>query len=79
MTATAPVPDKHLPKTSWTLLSRMRGEEADAELAREEFARRYYVPIHAYMRALRAVRHLDVEPEDLTQGFFADVIVGGRC
>jgi DNA-directed RNA polymerase specialized sigma24 family protein len=78
MTATPPVPDKHLPKTSWTLLVRMRGAGADADAARAEFTNRYYPPIYAYMRALRAVFGLKVEVEDLAQGFFTYAIFGGQ-
>ncbi len=66
---------KQLPQTSWTLLAAARDQGTDGQGAREEFAFRYYRPVHAYLQAI--VRD-DEEAKDLAQGFFTDVIVSGR-
>jgi hypothetical protein len=41
-----------LPPTSWTLLAAAQGEGNVAAVAREEFVRRYYPPVHAYLAAI---------------------------
>lgn len=66
---------RQLPQTSWTLLVAARDQGLEGQSAREEFASRYYRPVHAYLQAI--VRD-DEEAKDLTQGFFTDVIVSGR-
>ena len=52
-----------------------RDQDSQGQAAREEFASRYYRPVHAYLRAI--VRD-DEESSELTQGFFTDVIASGR-
>jgi RNA polymerase sigma factor (sigma-70 family) len=64
-----------LPKTSWTLLVTAQGEGETAVAAREEFARRYYRPVHAYVRAIVQDPQ---KAEDLTQGFFTGAVATGR-
>jgi DNA-directed RNA polymerase specialized sigma24 family protein len=64
-----------LPPTSWTLLAAAQGEGSAAAIAREEFARRYYPPVYAYLAAI--VRNPD-EAEELAQGFFAQTVATGR-
>jgi RNA polymerase sigma factor (sigma-70 family) len=63
-----------LPLTSWTLISAARSGSPGASAALNEFSKRYYRPIHAYLLAI-ASRNEDVA--DITQGFFTDVIVTG--
>jgi RNA polymerase sigma-70 factor (ECF subfamily) len=75
MTDSAEPVDRYFPKTSWTLLAEARGEAAAAAGARDEFARRYYRPVYDYVTAMLRDRQ---EAEELTQGFFADVVVSGR-
>jgi RNA polymerase sigma factor (sigma-70 family) len=67
-----------LPQTSWTLLAAVRGEGSDAAAAREEFVRRYYPPVHAYLAAIIRDAVGPVEPEELTQGFFSQAVATGR-
>lgn len=65
----APGEANRLPQTSWTLLAAARGEGGEAVAAREEFVRRYYPPVHAYLAAILRDAVGPVEPEELTQGF----------
>lgn len=70
-----------LPQTSWTLLVAARGEGSDAAAAREEFARRYYPPVHAYLAAIIRDSVGPMEPEELeelTQRFFVQAVATGR-
>lgn len=66
---------KYFPQTSWALLSAARGEGNAATKALEEFSRRYYQPVYAYIAAL--TRNRD-NAQELTQGFFTTVILSGR-
>jgi DNA-directed RNA polymerase specialized sigma24 family protein len=69
-------PQKHFPQTSWTLLAAVQGEDdATVAAALEEFTRRYYRPIYAYLAAI--IRDQD-KTEELAQEFFATVILSGR-
>jgi RNA polymerase sigma factor (sigma-70 family) len=61
------VAGRRLPDTSWTLLVAARGRDVAGAAARNEFARRYWRPVHAYIGAI--VRDLD-RADDLTQEFF---------
>jgi RNA polymerase sigma factor (sigma-70 family) len=69
------VPGIRFPDTSWTLLELARGEDEAAKVALAEFIRRYHRPVHAY---LAAIVHDPVQAEDLTQEFFARVVLTGR-
>ncbi|MBI3795863.1 MAG: sigma-70 family RNA polymerase sigma factor, partial [Deltaproteobacteria bacterium] len=65
---------KRFPKTSWTLLAAAQ-HKADA---REEFVQRYYRPARAYLAAILRDTGQVLESEhieELTQGFFAEVVM----
>lgn len=69
--------DERFPTTATTLVEAlMRGAEGDAGVAAELLARAYWKPIYKYVR-LRWGRPQE-EAEDLTQGFFVDVVGRGR-
>jgi RNA polymerase sigma factor (sigma-70 family) len=67
--------DKYFPGTSWTLLAAAQDAGTEGRDAREEFARRYLRPVRNYISAVTGDY---VEAEELTQGFFADVVAPGR-
>lgn len=68
--------DKYFPiSTSWTLIAEARAPNPGARPAQEEFARRYSRPVREYIAAVTGDQR---EAEELTQGFFADVVVPGR-
>jgi DNA-directed RNA polymerase specialized sigma24 family protein len=67
--------DKYFPKTSWTLIAEARAPNPSARAAKEEFARRYARPVREYIAAVTGDHQ---EAEELTQGFFADIVVPGR-
>jgi RNA polymerase sigma factor (sigma-70 family) len=55
------------PETPWTLLARARAQCDEGARAREDFARRYYLPVQEFLRALVQ----DAErAQDLSQEFF---------
>jgi RNA polymerase sigma factor (sigma-70 family) len=58
---------ERFPETSWTLLARARVPCDEGARAREDFARRYYLPVREFLRALVQ----DTErAQDLSQEFF---------
>ncbi len=59
------------PATRWTLVGRLHGEEAEATKALDEICRYYWFPIYATLRRGGYNTH---DAEDLTQGFFADLL-----
>lgn len=60
--------------TCWTLLERARGDDPAARrAAAEECARVYWPPVYACARRLTRTRD---EALDLTQAFFAEVVLG---
>ena len=60
--------------TRWTLVSRSRGEDAEAKVALSELCEAYYAPVVAFLR--RDGRAEDVA-RDLAHDFFAKLLVGG--
>ncbi len=59
--------------TAWELLAATQADDAATRReAIETFARQYWKPIYVY---LRAKGHPEHEASDLTQGFFADVVL----
>ena len=66
--------DKYFPSTSRTLLGQARGAGAQADQAREEFARRYHRPVMNYFAALTRDRD---QAKELAQGFFEKVAASG--
>ena len=63
-----------LPRTSWTLISAAQGTHKGSAAALNEFSRRYYRPIQAYLSAIVSDPQ---EVADMAQGFFTDVVVSG--
>lgn len=60
------------PTTRWTLIARAAGAEPEQrEQALEELCQSYWPPIYAFIRSKGASVS---EAEDLTQGFFADIL-----
>jgi DNA-directed RNA polymerase specialized sigma24 family protein len=59
------------PVTHWTLVKQLRGGEAESTRALEALCRNYWYPIYA---TLRRSGHSQHDAEDLTQGFFADLL-----
>lgn len=60
--------------TRWTLVSRSRGEDAQAKAALSELCAAYYAPVMAFLR--REGRAEDVA-RDLAHDFFAKLLTGG--
>lgn len=60
--------------TRWTLVSRSRGDDAQARVALSELCAAYYAPVVAFLR--RDGRAEDVA-RDLAHDFFAKLLVGG--
>jgi DNA-directed RNA polymerase specialized sigma24 family protein len=58
---------ERFPETSWTLLKRARECTGEGARAREEFAKRYYRPVHDFLYVL--VQNED-QAQELTQEFF---------
>jgi DNA-directed RNA polymerase specialized sigma24 family protein len=59
------------PATHWTLVEQLRGSEAQSARALEALCRNYWYPIYA---TLRRSGHSQHAAEDLTQGFFAELL-----
>ena len=57
--------------THWTTIRACTGTGTQAQAARETLCRDYWYPVYAYVR--RAGRQ-KFDAEDLTQGFFADIL-----
>ena len=66
--------DAAFPATRWTLVGRVRGNGTDSEKAINELCRNYWFPIYAALRRSGLARH---DAEDLTQGFFIDLVRDG--
>jgi RNA polymerase sigma factor (sigma-70 family) len=64
---------RRLPTTSWNLVI----EAQEGGLALEQFIRRYYSPIFAYIQALAQQRGESEEAEDLAQGFMERIVLSG--
>ena len=65
-------PHRHaLASTHWTTIRACAGNDAVASQAREEICRDYWYPVYAYIK--RSGQH-DNDVEDLTQGFFQDIL-----
>ena len=62
---------ERFPETSWTLLGRACTPCEEGSRAREDFAQRYYRPVHEFLAAL--VRDPE-QTQDLAQEFFARLI-----
>lgn len=59
-------------KTDWSLIQEAGGDGAEAAVALEQLARRYWPPVYAYIRSTGRDVH---EAADLTQGFVCEVIM----
>ena len=59
---------ERFPETSWTLLAKAREQGDNGARARENFAQRYYRPVHEFLLIL--VQDAD-QAQDLAQEFFA--------
>lgn len=59
------------PVTHWTLVQKLRGSAEESAQALEALCRNYWYPVYA---TLRRSRHSQHDAEDLTQGFFADLL-----
>lgn len=57
--------------TSWTLVLQTAGDDAVAQTALERLCRDYWTPLYVYVRCRGYPHH---EAEDLTQGFFLDLL-----
>ena len=57
--------------TRWTRVARSRGNSEEAKLALSELCEAYYDPVHGFIRV--TVRDNE-KANDLTQGFFANVL-----
>jgi len=69
----SPSPSK-FPSTRWTLVRRIaEGAAPDREVALDEVCRLYWPPVYAYLRAQGKHSH---DAEDLTQGFFEQLLRG---
>lgn len=67
---------KEFSSTQWTVLEGLRAEdESVRRAAAERLAKVYWPPVYAYAR--RLVRTRD-DAAELTQGFFAEVVMGRR-
>ena len=62
---------RNFPATHWSLVLAARGGGAAAARAIEELCRGYWFPIYADMRRRGLSQH---DAEDVTQGFFADLL-----
>jgi len=63
------------PLTRWTLIRRIaEGAAPDREAALGEVCRLYWPPVYAYLRSQGRSPH---DAEDLTQGFFEQLLKGG--
>jgi DNA-directed RNA polymerase specialized sigma24 family protein len=67
--------DDHFPQTRTRDVVPPQGDDAAIAEWRDQFVRRYYAPVFAYMTALTRGSE---KAEDLTQGFFTDKVVSGR-
>jgi len=62
------------PSTRWTLVRRIaEGAAPDREAALDEVCRLYWPPVYAYLRSRGESPH---DAEDLTQGFFEELLKG---
>ena len=62
---------QHFPPTCWTVVYAARGEGKPAQVALEELCRAYWAPVYAFIRRRG---HAPADAEDLTQGFFAQLL-----
>jgi RNA polymerase sigma-70 factor (ECF subfamily) len=62
---------QHFPPTRWTVVYAARGEGKPARAALEELCRAYWAPVYAFIRRRG---HAPADAEDLTQGFFAQLL-----
>ncbi len=64
------------PTTQWSLLTRVTAPDPETRApALEELCRIYWAPLYAFVRS-KGVSHS--EAEDITQGFFAEIIAKGQ-
>lgn len=66
-----PPTDGLFPRTRWTLVAEVRAGGSDGHRALEELCRLYWYPVYAYVRRSGAS---PPDAEDLTQGYFAQLI-----
>jgi RNA polymerase sigma-70 factor (ECF subfamily) len=64
----------HFPATRWTIVTAAQGEGAQAERALNELCALYWLPVYSFVRRKG---HPPADAEDLTQGFFADLLARG--
>ncbi len=61
-------------QTRWSLVERAKGDSPQARAALADLCAIYYAPVHGFVR--RWCQGMDEEARDLTQAFFAQVLVG---
>ncbi len=59
------------PATRWSLIARVRAEDADSAAALEEICRSYWYPLYAFLRRSGVRPH---DADGVTQGFFLRVL-----
>ncbi len=59
------------PITRWSLIARVKADDADSSAALEEICRNYWYPLYAFLRRSGVRPH---DAEDVTQGFFLRVL-----
>jgi RNA polymerase sigma-70 factor (ECF subfamily) len=71
MENSSPLTDGLFPRTRWTLVAEVRAGGSDSARALDELCRLYWYPVYAYARRSGAA---PADAEDLTQGFFAQLV-----
>lgn len=61
------------PVTPWTLILNSGTQDKQAQVIIEELCRRYWRPVYAYLRRKGLIQ---ADAEDLTQGFFQEIVLG---
>jgi RNA polymerase sigma-70 factor (ECF subfamily) len=64
----------HFPQTRWTIVSAARGQGELAHRALNELCSLYWLPVYTFARRRG---HSSADAEDLTQGFFAELLSRG--
>lgn len=70
----SPAPASVFSTTRWTTVLRAGGDDASARQALTDLCRAYWLPLYIYVRRRGRSHH---DAEDLTQGFFADLLNRG--
>lgn len=64
----------HFPATRWTIVTAAQGQGAQAHRALNELCGLYWLPVYSFVRRKG---HPPADAEDLTQGFFAELLARG--